>query len=207
VGDNKTQYYSKRAPAPARTLHPAVPTPSCPRGGDRPSLWPRALRPERRATATAVASPAATGKRLCRAIVVPRPFVVAPGPTAYSLQLQSTHHPLPARAIFSDIVNRIPNICAVIVSYRCEFCFPKPSANFFPKFLFSEIFRERHTVFHGTDDKNVISERLQLLRLRHHSAGTYPPARNGYIFSSVYTFYRKCIHLNLSMYLYINVCV
>lgn len=121
MGDNKTQYYSKCAPAPARTLHPAVSTPSCPRGGDRPSLWPRALRPERRATATAVASPAATGKRLCRAIVVPRPFVVAPGPTAYTIQLQSTHHPLPARAFLPGIVS--PIISAWLSCHRCDFIF------------------------------------------------------------------------------------
>jgi len=97
-----------------------VPTPTCPRGGDRPSLWPRALRPERRATATAVASPAATGKRLCRAIVVPRPSVVAPGPTAYSTQLQSAHHPLPARAFSSDIVSRIIYPRGHIASSSCK---------------------------------------------------------------------------------------
>lgn len=178
AGDNKTQYYSKRAPAPARTLHPAVSTPSCPRGGDRPSLWPRALRPKRRATATTVASPAATGKRLCRAIVVPRPFVVAPGPTAYTIQLQSTHHPLPARAFLPVIVNRI--ISARLSCHRCDFVFWN-----FPQIFFYEISRisvllrdlprERYTVFRGTDDKNVIRERLQLLHLRHHSAGTYQP--------------------------------
>lgn len=65
-------------------------------GGDRPSLWPRALRPERRATATAVAVAPATGKHFVSRNYCCAATVVAPGPTTTHTAYRIPHVNAPA---------------------------------------------------------------------------------------------------------------
>lgn len=65
-------------------------------GGDRPSLWPRALRPERRATATAVAVAPATGKHFVSRNYCCAASVVAPGPTTTHTEYRIPHVNAPA---------------------------------------------------------------------------------------------------------------